>query len=110
MLFSLNRLAIDELGHWANAYGGRSPGKPDPARVPTAAVHQSVAAVFIPRMLKPSFRITPPPRIRWRKRRMRLLCPGYHLPQSGRPSLRTWRSRRRPVHSFWAHPFVTFCV
>jgi hypothetical protein len=29
---------------------------------PVAAVHHKVAAAFSPRMLKPSFRITPPPR------------------------------------------------
>jgi hypothetical protein len=33
-----------------------------PARLPTAALHHSVAAVFMPRTLKPSRRITPPPR------------------------------------------------
>jgi hypothetical protein len=36
--------------------------KPEPASVPTAAAHQSVAAVFSPRTLKPSRKMTPAPR------------------------------------------------
>ncbi|COY22539.1 Uncharacterised protein [Mycobacterium tuberculosis] len=35
---------------------------PEAASTPTAAEHQSVAAVFRPRTLNPSRRMTPPPR------------------------------------------------
>ena len=36
--------------------------KPAPANVPIAPLHHNVAAVFMPRTLKPSRKITPPPK------------------------------------------------
>ena len=51
-LVAITRAADNTLGHQ----------KPAPAKVPTIAEHQSVAAVLIPCTLIPSRRITPAPR------------------------------------------------
>src|SRR6516164_7692527 len=51
-LVAITRAAANTLGHQ----------KPAPAKVPTIAEHQSVAAVLIPCTLIPSRRITPAPR------------------------------------------------